>query len=188
MELVNRVVQSGIKVYNLESLWTGCEVREFDLAPFLEEGILLKEKSFRAQMATQDWSQFKKDIHVAVFCSTEALIPMWAYMLVTSYLACSRSVTIGREKDVIQEQFTLALEREDWSKFSDSIVVVKGCASGIVPKHAYARAMSELQKVARKVMFGEPCSSVPVWRRAVERRSMSEKKGSLVSDQKKPRK
>lgn len=169
MEVVNRVAQSGIKVYNLESLWTDSEIQELDLAPFLEEGGLLKEKSFRAQMAAYDWTGLR-DVHVAIFCSTDALIPMWAYMLVTSYLTRSRSITVGRKADVIREQFTLALEREDWSRFSDRIVIVKGCGSGVVPQSAYTGAMSELQKVAKKVMFGEPCSSVPVWRRPAQRR------------------
>ena len=76
---------------------------------------------------------------------------------------------MGQKADVIREQFTLALEQEDWTKFSDRIVVVKGCGSGIVPESAYARATRELQKVARKVMFGEPCSSVPIWRRPKEK-------------------
>ncbi len=164
MEIVNRVAQSGIEVYDLESLWAGHDIRELDLSTFLDGGFLLREKPFRNQVAAYDWQGFK-GIHVALFCSTDALVPMWAYMLVASKLGHAQSVTMGRRVDVIREQFMLALEQEDWTKFSDRIVVVKGCGSGIVPESAYARAMRELQKVARKVMFGEPCSSVPIWRR-----------------------
>ena len=163
MEVANRVAQSGIKVYDLELLWEGHEIRELDIATFLEHGTLLREKSFRSQIDAYDWQVFG-GAHVALFCSTDALIPMWAYMLMASRLDTSKSITVGRRIDVIHEQFTLALEREDWTRFSDKIVVVKGCGSGIVPESAYAKAMRELQRVARKVMFGEPCSSVPIWR------------------------
>ncbi len=163
MEIVNRVARSGIEVYDLELLWEGHEIRELDVAPFLENGILLREKPFRLQVADHDWQGFS-DVHVALFCSTDALVPMWAYMLITSHLDMARSITMGRRGDVIREQFVMAMEQEDWERFSDRTVVVKGCGSGIVPESAYAKAMRELQKVARKVMFGEPCSSVPVWR------------------------
>lgn len=169
MEIVNRVAQSGIEVYDLELLWAGHEIKELDLASFLEGGFLLREKLFRSQVAAyDDWQAFN-GVHVALFCSTDALVPMWAYMLIASHLDHARSITMGQKADVIREQFTLALEHEDWTKFSDRIVVVKGCGSGIVPESAYARATRELQKVARKVMFGEPCSSVPIWRRPKEK-------------------
>ncbi len=165
MEVVNRVAQSGIEVYDLELLWSPVEIKELDLAQFLEQQLLLREKPFRTKVVAYDWEEFY-DVHVALFCSTEALVPMWAYMLIASCLDHARSITMGRSADVIREQFTLALEAEDWNRFSDKIVVVKGCGSGTVPESAYAKAMNELQKVARKVMFGEPCSSVPIWRRS----------------------
>lgn len=164
MEVVNRVAQSEIQVYDLEGLWIGHKIKEFDLSSFLDEGIILREKPFRSQVAAFDWRPFHR-VHVALYCSTDALIPMWAYMLISSCLEHAESITMGGREEVIREQFMLALEREDWSQFSDRIVVVKGCGSGIVPESAYVKAMSELQKVARKVMFGEPCSSVPIWRR-----------------------
>ena len=168
MEIVNRVAQSGIEVYDLELLWEGYSIKELDLAPFLDRSILLREKPFRAQVAAYDWQEFD-GVHVALFCSTDALVPMWAYMLVASRLDCARTVTMGRRADLVRELFLLALAKEDWTRFSDRIVVIKGCGSGIVPESAYTKAMTELQKVARKVMFGEPCSSVPVWRRPKER-------------------
>lgn len=172
MEVVNRVAQSGIIVYDLELLWAGHEIKEVDLAPFLEGGFLLRENPFRAQIAAYDWRGFS-GVHVALYCSSDALVPMWAYMLIASNLSHAKSITMGQRADVIREQFTLALEQEDWTKFSDQIVVVKGCGTGIVPESAYARAMAELQTVARKVMFGEPCSSVPIWRRPKQNVSQS---------------
>ncbi|MCY4159568.1 MAG: DUF2480 family protein [Bacteroidetes bacterium] len=154
-EIVNRVTRSGIQVYDLELLWDGHEVREMDIASFLEHGILLREKSFRSQVNTYDWGVFN-GIHVALYCSSDALVPVWAYMLIASRIDGARTITMGRKFDVLREQFSRALDAEDWTKFSNRIVVVKGCGSGIVPESAYIRAMYELQKTARKVMFGEP--------------------------------
>ena len=164
MEIVNRVAQSGIEVYNLESLWDGAPIRELDLAPFLEQGLVLREKPFRAHVAAHDWVAYD-DAHVAVHCSTDALIPAWAYMLVATRLNGARSVGLGSRDDVIRDWFECALAREDWSQYSDRIVVVKGCGTGIVPLSAYMTAIQRLMPVARKVMYGEPCSSVPLWRK-----------------------
>ncbi|AEN74068.1 DUF2480 family protein [Rhodothermus marinus] len=163
--IVNRVAQSDIVVYNLEALWDERPIVELDLAPFLEEGLILREKPFRQQVQAHDWSQYA-DQHVAIYCSTDAIVPIWAYMLVATKLhGIARSVAFGRREDLLRNYFVRALEREDWSKYRDRIVVVKGCASKIVPVDAYVQAVLRLQEVARKVMYGEPCSSVPLWRR-----------------------
>ena len=163
--IVNRVAESDIATYNLEALWDGKPVVEFDLAPFLLEGLVLREKPFRDAMKTHDWSQYD-DQHVAVFCSTDAIIPMWAPMLVASKLeGHAASVAHGREADLLRDYFTRALEAEDWSQYAGKPVVVKGCGSKVVPINAYLTATQELQRVARKLMFGEPCSSVPLWRK-----------------------
>jgi len=164
MEVVNRVAQSGIEVYDLELLWSEPEIQQLDLANFLEQGIVLRENYFRSQVETYDWGVFN-DKHVAIYCSTDALIPMWAYMLIGAHLQGAISITVGRRDDVIEDLFTKAIVAEDWTKFSDRTVVVKGCGSGVVPASAYTKVIGELQKVARKVMYGEPCSSVPIWRK-----------------------
>ncbi len=164
MEIVNRVAQSGIEVYNLEKLWDGAPVLELDLTPFLEQGLLLREKPFRAKVAAHDWAMYQ-DAHVAVYCSTEALIPAWAYMLVASRLHEARSVGLGTPEEIVRNWFERELADEDWSRYSDRIVVVKGCGSGIVPESAYVTAIQRLMRVARKVMYGEPCSNIPLWRR-----------------------
>ncbi|MCY4169983.1 MAG: DUF2480 family protein [Bacteroidetes bacterium] len=164
MEVVNRVAQSGIEVYDLELLWQDPEILELDIAEFLEQGIILREKPFRSQIETYHWNVFTSK-HVAIYCSSDALIPMWAYMLIGAHLQGATSITEGRRQDVVREVFMEAIANEDWSKYTDRVVVVKGCGSGIVPASAYAKVIGELQKVARKVMFGEPCSSVPIWRK-----------------------
>ena len=164
MELVNRVAKSGIVVYNLEDLWDGCPVRTLDIAPFLDQGLIVREELFRSRVGDYDWQQFD-GTHVAVNCSSDALIPSWAWMLVTSRLTGARSVELGTAEDTVRAWFTRALADEDWSRYEGRIVVVKGCGASIVPESAYATAMTRLMTVARKVMYGEPCSNVPLWRR-----------------------
>jgi hypothetical protein len=163
--IVNRVAESDIVVYNLEELWDGRPVVEFDLAPHLVEGLVLREKPFREAMKTHDWAQYR-DRHVAVFCSTDAIIPTWASMLVASKLVgVAASVASGRAADLVRDHFTRALEAEDWSQYEDRIVVIKGCGSKVVPQGAYLIATQKLRGVVRKLMYGEPCSSVPLWRK-----------------------
>ncbi len=165
MEIVNRVAESDIVVYNLEDLWDGKPVVEFDLAPFLVEGLVLREKPFRESVKAHDWDQYAGQ-HVAVFCSTDAIIPTWAAMLVASKLeGQAASVASGRAADLIRDYFTRALDAEDWTQYEDKPVVIKGCGSKVVPANAYLIATQKLQGVARKLMYGEPCSSVPLWRK-----------------------
>lgn len=166
--IVNRVAESEIIVYSLEDLWDEKPVVELDLAPFLYRGLILREKEFREQVKEHDWSQYR-DQHVAVFCSADTIVPTWAYMLVASKLApFAASVAYGRKEDLVRDHYVRALEWEDWSKYKDRIVVVKGCGSRLVPTDAYVLAMTKLQEVARKLMYGEPCSSIPLWRRPAE--------------------
>ena len=162
--LVNKVQQSGIQVYNLASLWDDAPVMELDLAPFLVAGLVLREKTFRGHVKDHDWTAYA-GAHVAIYCSTDAIVPTWAYILATSKLASARSVTFGRHTEAVRAWFAHALEAEDWSRYEERIVVIKGCGTDIVPVSAYVTTMQKLMPVARKVMFGEPCSSVPIWRR-----------------------
>jgi hypothetical protein len=161
----NAVAESDIVVYNLEQLWDGREVVELDLAPFLVEGLVLREVPFREAVKEHDWAQYEGK-HVAVFCSTDAIVPTWAAMLVASKLTGrAASVASGRTADLLRDHFTRALEAEDWQRFEGRPVVIKGCGSKVVPANAYLVATRKLQAVAGKLMYGEPCSSVPLWRR-----------------------
>lgn len=163
--IVNRVAESDIEVYDLAALWHEHEVVAFDLEPYLFHGMILKEKDFRDAMKTHDWSVYTGK-HVAVFCSADAIIPTWAYMLVASKLnQHASSVGFGKTEDVVRDFFVRALDVEDWSRYQDRIVVIKGCGNEVVPVDAYMIATQKLQAVARKLMYGEPCSSVPLWRR-----------------------
>ncbi len=163
--IVNRVAESDIVVYNLEDLWDERPIDELDLAPLLYRGLVLREKAFREAVAAHDWEAYR-DRHVAVFCSTDAIIPIWAYMLVAAKLeGIATSAAFGRAADLLRDYFVRKLETENWSRLQDRIVVVKGCASKFVPADAYMIATRHLQRVARKILYGEPCSSVPIWRK-----------------------
>ncbi len=165
MEIVNRVAESDIEVFNLEALWDGREVVPFDLAPHLVEGLVLRERPFREAMKAHDWTAYEGR-HVAVHCSTDAIVPTWAYMLVASKLdGRAASVAFGAEADLRRDYYVRALDGVDWGRYADKPVVVKGCGSRAVPVAAYLTATQRLQGVAAKLMYGEPCSAVPLWRR-----------------------
>ena len=163
--ITNRVEESEIEVYDLDELWDEKSIAEVDLEPFLVEGLVLREKVFRERVKEHDWTQYA-DHHVAIHCSADAIVPTWAYMLVASRLeGVAASVAFGHAEDLVRDHFVRALEAEDWSDYQDRIVVVKGCGSKRVPPNAYLLATQKLQRVVRKLMYGEPCSSVPLWRR-----------------------
>jgi hypothetical protein len=169
--IVNKVAKSDLVVFDLESLWDGGEVVELDLAPFLFKGLMLREKDFREAVNSIDTEAFA-DKHIAVFCSTKAIIPTWAYMLVTSRLSPkARSVGYGSKADLVHEQIMKRLAELDWDKYQDRTVIVKGCPSEVVPTSAYVDVVASLQRVAAKIMYGEACSSVPIWRRPSEQRA-----------------
>ncbi len=163
--IVNRVAESDIEVYNLAALWDGAPIAELDIAPFLYRGLILRERDFRQHVKMHDWAQYTNQ-HVAVTCSADAIVPTWAYMLIATKLTgVARSVAFGTPQELIRDHFMRALAQEDWSTWQDKIVVVKGCGNQIVPEAAYLIATQALQGVARKLMYGEPCSSVPLWRK-----------------------
>ena len=164
----NRVADSEIRVFNLADLWDDRAVTELDISQFLVEGLMLKEKDFRASVTEHDWAQYE-DQHVALYCSTDAIVPTWGYMLIASELhEVAHTTTMGRADDLRREYYARALDNVDWSRYEDHPVVIKGCGSDVVPEMAYTRATQKLQEVARKLMYGEPCSSVPLWRRPKE--------------------
>ncbi len=164
-EITNRVAESAIKVFDLASLWIDAPIDEIDLESFLYKGLVLRERDFRDQIKAYDWHHHAGH-HVALFCSTDAIVPTWAWMLIGSKLeGVAVNVTHGRKADVSREFYIRALANVDWSAYDDAIVVIKGCGSTVVPTGAYVEATQHLMRVARKLMYGEPCSSVPLWRK-----------------------
>ena len=163
--IVNKVANSGIQVVDLASLIPANPVRIVDLEPFLFGGLILREKHFRQEVKAVDWDAFQ-GADVGIICSVDTIVPTWAYMLISSRLhGIAASITAGDEETVRRERFRRSADQYDWTQHKDRIVVVKGCGTSEVPDAAFVQAMTKLQSVAAKVMFGEPCSSVPIWRR-----------------------
>lgn len=162
--IANRVAESAIETLDLAALAPTEDVVAFDLAPFLYRGLVLREREFRQALKDHDWTAYQ-DRDVAVFCSADALVPTWAFMLVAAKLSGAASVAAAPPEDVRRARFATALDAVDWDRFANAPVVVKGCGNDVVPLDGFVQVTRRLQGVAAKVMYGEACSSVPVWRR-----------------------
>lgn len=162
--IVNKVATSSLHTLNLEDYRPTGERMALDIQHQLFQGLLLREKDFRAWVKFHDWAQYQ-GAHVAVFCGTDAIIPVWAYMLVASALQpFAATVFLGTPAQLDLHLYRRALAEVDWSAFRDEKMVLKGC--GTVPAEVYTEATAYLLPYADKIMFGEPCSTVPIWRRA----------------------
>lgn len=166
--LVNRVAGSGLVTIDLESFYPEGEVVAFDLKDHLFMGLILKEKEFREALKSHDWSRYEGK-NLAVFCSEDAIIPLWAYMLVASYAApVVRDVFLGTPDKFVEIAFLKRLAALDPEDYAGKRLVIKGCSDKEVPAAAYLEVTRLLQPVALSIMFGEPCSTVPVYKKPKE--------------------
>ncbi|WP_190810527.1 DUF2480 family protein [Flagellimonas sp. S3867] len=164
-EIINRVAQSKLITFDLEELYPEGRRVVLDIKDWLHEGIILKEKEFRGALDDQDWSAYQ-DAYVALTCSTDAIVPGWAFMLVASKLnPFAKKVVIGKLEDLETSLYQTILEVLDLSPFKDRPVIIKGCSNKPVPENAYILAMSKIQQVAKSVMYGEACSAVPLFKK-----------------------
>jgi hypothetical protein len=163
-EIVNRVANSPIITLNLEAFYRKEERMVFDLKDYLFQELILKEKEFRAALKELDWTQYHGKL-VAITCTADAIVPNWAYMLVGTYLG-KNAVTyiIGDLHALEQFLFEEALSKIDPEEYDGRPVVVKGCSKFPVPLYAYGRAVSKIQDHAKSIMYGEPCSTVPLYK------------------------
>lgn len=163
--IVNKVAESGLLTLDLEDFYPKGDTAVFDLKDYLFMGLILKEKDFRAALLEQDWEPFR-DKYVAVTCSADAIIPVWAYMLVASYLQpVAKDVVVGDEKTLINTLFVKNLASFKAEEYLDKRVVVKGCGELSIPETAYLEVTSKLRPYAKSIMYGEPCSTVPVYKK-----------------------
>ena len=163
--LVNRVASSGIQTINLESFFPKEEVVIFDLKDYLFMELILKEKDFRAALKEHDWQQYEGKV-LCVFCSTDAIIPTWAFMLVASYAAPFAAKVVQHTKETYYEMaYQIALANFDVSSYQDQRVVIKGCSNKPVPVSAYVELTRLLRPIAKSIMYGEPCSTVPIFKK-----------------------
>lgn len=170
--IINKVAESGLITIDLESFYPRQEWVLFDLKDYLFMGLILKEKDFREALKKEDWEKFRNK-HVAITCSAEAIIPVWAYMLVTSYLQpIASNVIQGDEKDLHRYLFLKNLATLNVNIYMDKKVVVKGCGDVPIAEFAYIEITRLLRPVARSVMYGEPCSTVPIFKKATTQKEI----------------
>src|SRR5215831_897125 len=164
-EIINKIASSALITINLEEYFPKDTIVVFDLKPHLFMGLILKEKEFRADLLQHDWSQYK-DRLVAVTCSADAIIPVWAYMLVTSYLEpVASEVIFGDEHTTRQQLFLRNINAIDVEQFKDKPVVIKGCGDIPIAEFAYLEMTKKLRPIVKSIMYGEPCSTVPIYKR-----------------------
>jgi hypothetical protein len=164
-EIINKVAQSQLVTLDLENYYPAEEVAVFDLKPHLFMELILKEKDFRTALQNNDWSVYQQKV-VAVTCTADAIIPMWAYMLVGSYLQpVAKDIIFGDENTARQQLFINNIEAIDTEPFVDKKVVVKGCGDIPIAEFAYLAISKKLMPVVKSLMYGEPCSTVPIFKR-----------------------
>ncbi|MCL6266772.1 DUF2480 family protein [Flagellimonas myxillae] len=164
-EIRNRVAESKLITFDLEDLYQEGRREVVDIKDWLHEGLILREKEFRTHLDEQDWSNYQ-DTYVALTCSTDAIVPGWAYMLVTSKLApFAKKVVVGNLETLEASLYQEQLSQLDLEPYKDKPVIIKGCSNKPVPENAYIFAMTQIQQVAKSVMYGEACSAVPLYKR-----------------------
>ena len=164
-EIENKVAQSGLITINPEEFYPKGERVLFDISDYLFEGLLLKEKDFRARVAGIDWAQYQ-DKYVALHCSTDAIVPTWAYMLLTVKLEqYSKKIVMGNLDVLETVLFNEALSEINIEQYRDERIVIKGCSAVPVPESAYVELTRLLRPVAKSIMYGEACSAVPLYKK-----------------------
>jgi hypothetical protein len=162
--IVNKVSESGLITLDLEQYYPRDEVVLFDLKDYLFMGLILKEKDFREALKNLDWEVYRNK-YVGVTCSADAIIPPWAYMLAASYLQpVARDVMMGDEKEVHKTIFTKNIQSINVDEFAGQRVVVKGCGETPIGEFAYMEITKRLRPVVKTIMYGEPCSTVPIFK------------------------
>lgn len=162
--IVNRVAKSSLITIDLEDFYPTGTRTLLDIKDWLYEGLILKEKEFRNTLLNFDWQQFK-DHHVALHCSSEAIIPAWAFMLIQTHLhGIAKTVIVGSLETLETVLYTSIIDSLDLSYCKDKPVIVKGCSNKPVPQNAYLLIIEKLQQVAKSIMYGEACSSVPLYK------------------------
>jgi hypothetical protein len=164
-EIINKVAESGLITLDLEQYYPREGLVIFDIKEYLFMGLILKEKEFREALKNTDWETYR-DKYVAVTCTADAIIPVWAYMLAASYLQpVARELVSGDEKELERVIFLKNISAINMNEFTDKKVVVKGCGETPIGDFAYMEITKLLRPVAKTIMYGEPCSTVPIYKK-----------------------
>jgi hypothetical protein len=163
-EIINKVAASALEVFDLEDHYPVGIRTQIDIAQWLIEGFLLKEKDFREYLKNHDWSQYQ-DHYVAINCSTDAIVPAWASILVAVQLApFAKKIVNGTIEDLNASLYEAFLPTLDYAPYQNKAIIIKGCSKKPVPTRAYILAAHYLQPYARSIMYGEACSAVPLYK------------------------
>lgn len=163
--LINRVANSGLITINMEEWYPIQPMAAFDIKDYLFQELILKEKDFRTSLAAIDWSQYQGKF-LLIYCSADAIIPVWAYMLITQYAQpFVKDIFIGNEAEYLHLAYRQIIDQLDITPYHQQRLVIKGCSHKPVPAAAYAYLTLKLTPVAHSIMYGEPCSTVPVFKR-----------------------
>jgi len=165
--IINKVAVSPLVSLDLEDYYPKEDIILFDLKPYLFMELILKEKDFRAALQAFDWLACQNKV-VAVTCTTDAVIPVWAYMLVASYLQpVAKDVIFGDEKSALDQAFLNNIRAINPEDYHDKRIVVKGCGEKAIGEAAYLEITKKLRPVVKSIMYGEPCSTVPVYKKSL---------------------
>jgi hypothetical protein len=164
-EIVNRVANSKLVTIDLEDYYIEGKRCLLDISQWLDEGLVLREKNFRQVVDSFDWTVFQNAL-VALYCSTDAIFPVWAYMLISSKLTgIAAKITLGNLEDLDRELFINQISKLNPSDYTDKNVLIKGCSKKPVPDAAYIFITQKIEPFAKAIMYGEACSSVPVFKK-----------------------
>jgi hypothetical protein len=163
-EIVNKIAQSGIVTIDLEEYYPEGERILFDIKPFLFQELILKEKDFREYLKNHDWTKYK-NCYVAVTCTADAIVPTWAYMLIGIYLEPHAKKTVFGNLETLETVlFSEIISNLNITAYKDARIVIKGCGTKPVPISAYVALTEKVKPIAKSIMYGEPCSTVPLFK------------------------
>ena len=164
-EIVNRVAASGLLTLDLAEWYPAEEIVLFDLKPLLFREMILKEAAFRESLQQIDWTAYRDKI-LAITCTADAIIPAWAYMLIAAYATpFVKTLVLGDKEEALRQVFLSRIHSIEINDYTDKRVVVKGCGDLSIGAYAYLEIARRLQPVVKSIMYGEPCSTVPVYKR-----------------------
>jgi hypothetical protein len=164
-EIVNRVASSKLKTIDLEDYYPKGERTVIDIKNWLFHELILKETEFRAYLVAHDWSQYKNH-YITLTCTSDAVIPSWAYMLITTYLTpFAKKTIVGSLKELESAIFQEIINSINTEEYRDNPVIIKGCSNKPIPETAYIFLIEKLQPIVKSIMFGEACSTVPLYKR-----------------------
>jgi len=161
-EIINKVANSKLVTIDLEDYYPEGKRVVFDIKDFLFESLILREKEFREQLKNHDWTQYQGNF-IALTCSTDAILPAWTYMLVTTHLIpFAKKIIVGNTDELESTIFSEIIEKTDFSHLNNLPVIIKGCSNKPIPQNAYLLLIQKIQPIAKSIMYGEACSTVPL--------------------------